>query len=82
MGEPEPSQDLVGSSPLLLTPEEAATVLRIGRQQVDGVAVQIVHLLSLGDVLLLDEDGAAQRVAGGQVGRLDDGHAKNLSRIR
>ena len=31
MGGPEPLQDLLASSPLLLTPEEAATVLRIGR---------------------------------------------------
>jgi excisionase family DNA binding protein len=31
MGDPEPLQDVLASSPLLLTPEEAATVLRIGR---------------------------------------------------
>jgi excisionase family DNA binding protein len=31
MGEPEPLQDVLASSPLLLTPQEAATVLRIGR---------------------------------------------------
>ena len=31
MGDPEPVQDVLASSPLLLTPEEAATVLRIGR---------------------------------------------------
>jgi len=34
MGEPEPLQDLLARSPLLLTPEEAATVLRIGRTTV------------------------------------------------
>ena len=31
MGDPEPLQDVPASSPLLLTPEEAATILRIGR---------------------------------------------------
>jgi excisionase family DNA binding protein len=31
MGEPEHLQDVLASNPLLLTPEEAATVLRIGR---------------------------------------------------
>ncbi|MGY1606785.1 MULTISPECIES: helix-turn-helix domain-containing protein [unclassified Geodermatophilus] len=31
MGDPEPLQDVLASSPLLLTPAEAATVLRIGR---------------------------------------------------
>ena len=31
MGDPEPLQDVLARSPLLLTPEEAATVLRIGR---------------------------------------------------
>jgi excisionase family DNA binding protein len=34
MGEPEPLQDLLANSPLLLTPEEAAAVLRIGRTTV------------------------------------------------
>ncbi len=34
MGDPEPLRDVVASSPLLLTPEEAATVLRIGRTTV------------------------------------------------
>ncbi|MGY1731772.1 helix-turn-helix domain-containing protein [Geodermatophilus sp. SYSU D01045] len=31
MGDPERLHDLLASNPLLLTPEEAATVLRIGR---------------------------------------------------
>jgi excisionase family DNA binding protein len=31
MGDPEPLQDVLASDPLLLTPEEAATVLRVGR---------------------------------------------------
>ena len=31
MGDPERLQDVLASNPLLLTPEEAATVLRIGR---------------------------------------------------
>ncbi len=31
MGDPEFHQDVLASSPLLLTPEQAATVLRIGR---------------------------------------------------
>ncbi len=31
MGDPERLQDLLARNPLLLTPEEAATVLRIGR---------------------------------------------------
>ena len=31
MGDPEPLRDVLASSPLLLTPEEAATILRIGR---------------------------------------------------
>ena len=34
MGDPEPLQDVLASSPLLPTPEEAATVLRIGRATV------------------------------------------------
>jgi excisionase family DNA binding protein len=34
MGDPEPLQDLLSRSPLLLTPEEAATILRIGRTTV------------------------------------------------
>jgi excisionase family DNA binding protein len=34
MGDPEPLQDVLASSPLLLTPEEAATALRIGRTTV------------------------------------------------
>jgi excisionase family DNA binding protein len=34
MGDPEPLQDVLASSPLLLTAEEAATVLRIGRTTV------------------------------------------------
>ena len=31
MGDPEPFRDVLADNPLLLTPEEAATVLRIGR---------------------------------------------------
>ena len=31
MGDPEPLQDMLTKSPLLLTPEDAAKVLRIGR---------------------------------------------------
>ena len=31
MGDPERLHDVLASSPLLLTPEEAATVLRVGR---------------------------------------------------
>ncbi|WP_305852287.1 helix-turn-helix domain-containing protein [Blastococcus sp. PRF04-17] len=31
MGDPKPLQDVLACSPLLLTPEEAATLLRIGR---------------------------------------------------
>ena len=31
MGDPERLQDVLASNPLLLTPKEAATVLRIGR---------------------------------------------------
>ena len=34
MGQPEPVQNLVGRSQLLLTPEAAATALRIGRTTV------------------------------------------------
>ncbi len=34
MGDPEPLQDVLARSPLLLTPEEAAVVLRIGRTTV------------------------------------------------
>jgi excisionase family DNA binding protein len=34
MGDPEPLRDVLASSPLLLTPEEAATALRIGRTTV------------------------------------------------
>ena len=34
MGDPEPLQDPLAGSPLLLTPEEAATALRIGRTTV------------------------------------------------
>jgi excisionase family DNA binding protein len=34
MGDPEPLHDLLAGSPLLLTPEEAATALRIGRTTV------------------------------------------------
>src|SRR3712207_3751334 len=37
MGDPEPLQDVLASSPLLLTPEEAATVLRIGRTTIYGL---------------------------------------------
>ncbi len=31
MGDPQPLRDVLAADPLLLTPEEAATVLRIGR---------------------------------------------------
>jgi hypothetical protein len=31
MGNPEPPREILANDPLLLTPEEAATVLRIGR---------------------------------------------------
>ena len=31
MGDPQPLREVMESNPLLLTPEEAATVLRIGR---------------------------------------------------
>lgn len=31
MGDPQPLRDVLASDPLLLTPEEAAEVLRIGR---------------------------------------------------
>jgi excisionase family DNA binding protein len=34
MGDPEPLRDVLATSPLLLTPEEAATTLRIGRTTV------------------------------------------------
>jgi excisionase family DNA binding protein len=34
MGDPEPLRDVLASSPLLLSPEEAATALRIGRTTV------------------------------------------------
>ncbi len=34
MGDPERLHDVLASNPLLLTPEEAATVLRIGRTTV------------------------------------------------
>jgi len=34
MGDPEPLKDVLARSPLLLTPEEAAVVLRIGRTTV------------------------------------------------
>jgi excisionase family DNA binding protein len=34
MGDPEPLRDVLASSPLLLTPEEVATALRIGRTTV------------------------------------------------
>jgi excisionase family DNA binding protein len=34
MGDPEPLQDSLAGSPLLLTPEEAAALLRIGRTTV------------------------------------------------
>ena len=37
MGDPEPLQDVLASSPLLLTPEEAATVLRIGRTMIHAL---------------------------------------------
>jgi excisionase family DNA binding protein len=34
MGDPQPLRDVLAADPLLLTPEEAATVLRIGRTTV------------------------------------------------
>jgi excisionase family DNA binding protein len=37
MGDPEPLRDVLASSPLLLTPEEAATALRIGRTTIYGL---------------------------------------------
>ena len=43
-----------------------------GGDEMDGLRVEPVHLLCLGDVLLLDEDGTAQRVAMGEVGGLGD----------
>jgi excisionase family DNA binding protein len=48
MGQPQPRQDLLASNPLLLTPEEAATVLRVGRTTVYALMkagdLQSVHI--------------------------------------
>ena len=48
MGDPEPLQDVLAGSPLLLTPEEAATALRIGRTTVYALmragALRPVHI--------------------------------------
>ena len=37
MGDPQPLQELVASDALLLTPEEAARVLRVGRTTIYGL---------------------------------------------
>jgi excisionase family DNA binding protein len=37
MGDPEPLHDVLAGSPLLLTPEDAASVLRIGRTTVHAL---------------------------------------------
>jgi excisionase family DNA binding protein len=48
MNNPKPLQDVMVSSPLLLTPEEAATALRIGRTTVYALmkagALRPVHI--------------------------------------
>ena len=44
MGDPQRPRDLLSSDPLLLTPEEAATVLRVGR-------TSIYALIKAGDLL-------------------------------
>ena len=43
MGEPQPLRDVLSADPLLLTPEEAAKVLRVGR-------TTIYALMKAGDV--------------------------------
>ena len=48
MGDPERLHDVLASNPLLLTPEEAATVLRIGRTTIYALikagALRPVHI--------------------------------------
>ncbi len=48
MGDPQPLQELVASDALLLTPEEAARVLRVGRTTIYGLIkageLQPVHI--------------------------------------
>ncbi len=48
MGQPQPHQDLLASDPLLLTPEEAAKVLRVGRTTIYALMkagdLQPVHI--------------------------------------
>ncbi|MPL88767.1 hypothetical protein SDC9_34794 [bioreactor metagenome] len=57
-------------------PRGAEGGVTLARKKVDGLPVEVIPFLGLGDALFLDEDGAAQGVAGGEIVGFGEDHAK------